>query len=583
MDERLPGKEAPGPDPPPRSGRGAHRALLYLVLALLVIAGVCIGPSRFGQRQRRAEKDIAQVIAQLVAADAQRVAEGDSSHAALVNFYRARKLRPAWTEGGVPTERARALVRALRAAAAHGLDPDRYHVAALDSLIRVSGAARDSAVDRSWSAGQLDLGLTRAYFGYATDRFAGRFVPERVLPDWVAGRGRTIDLEAHLESALREDRIEESFAALDPPAAEYGKLVAALATYRAIAAAGGWPVVPAGPTLAEGSSGSRVATLRRRLAASGDLDSASLDGERYDRTLADAVRRFQTRSGLRADGRVGGPELLALNVPVEDRIARLEINLERWRWSPEDFGERHVLVNLPEFLLQMRQRDTLVQAIPVVIGQDTTRTPVFDDLITYLVFGPTWRVPPSILRNEILPAARRDRHYLEKRFMRVYEGEAKGSVELRGDSIPWRKLDPDSLDLWVRQDPGPENPLGRVKFMLPNPWDVYLHDSPARGAFSQVDRRASHGCVRVQDPIALAKWLLQDRNPPWDSLAIVAAMDSSRDSIVGLKKAFPVHLVYRTAWVDSIGRVHFRHDVYGYDSLHARAVGRPLEGMSRTR
>jgi len=546
-------------------------------LTLIAFIGICLRPSQLEQRQRRVENP-EQVLKRLIAADAERVATGDSSHADLVRFYQTRRLKPAWLRSGRPSPRARTLLQTLFAAKWHGLDPEDYGASALDSAVTRLSAHRDTSEDSGWIAASLDRRLTNAYLKYANDRLAGRFVPDKLIPNWHGAPRRRLYLGSHLEDALRTGRIEQSLEPLDPPRPEYRKLEEVLATYRAIADAGGWPVVPDGEVLNVGMRSPRVVPLRKRLLASGDLLSRGKKGPdttsaRFDADLLSAVRRFQTRHGLRPDGRVGKPELTALNIPVEDRIARIEINMERWRWSPEDFGPRHVIVNLPEFMVHLVHGDTLIQAIPAVIGQDTTRTPVFDDQITYIVFGPTWRVPHSILKNELLPALKRDKHYLEQHFMRVFDGTKNSAEELRSDSIPWRKLDPDSPKVWVRQDPGPENPLGRVKFMLPNPWDIYLHDSPSRGPFMRVDRRASHGCVRVEKPFDLATWLLQDKRATWDSLHIVTAMDSSSDRVVGLPKPFPVHFVYRTAWVDTLDRLEFRNDVYGYDTLHAHAVG----------
>jgi murein L,D-transpeptidase YcbB/YkuD len=550
-----------------------------IIIAMVAFVGICLRPSSIDQRQRVESPDA--VLRRLIEADAERVAAGDSSHAELVRFYQNRHLKPAWLRGGKPSPRARTLIQTFFEATWHGLNPEDYGATVLDSALNRLATVRDIDEDRGWIAASLDRRLTNAFFHYASDRLAGRFNPEKVISTWHGAQRRHRYMGDLLESGLRNGRFEEELSELDPLDPDYEKLTDALATYKAIAETGGWATVPDGPVLIVGQTSPRIIPLRKRLLASGDLHgrgNAKPDttSQVFSADLLTAVRRFQTRHGLRADGRVGAPELAALNIPVEDRIARLEINMERWRWSPADTTGRHVIVNLPEFMVHLYQGDTLVQAIPAVIGQDTTRTPVFDDQITYIVFGPTWRVPQSILRNELLPSLKKDKNYLSKHFMRVFDGTRSTATELRADSIPWRKLDPESLKIWVRQDPGPENPLGKVKFMLPNPWDIYLHDSPVRGPFLRVDRRASHGCVRVEKPFALAMWLLQDKRATWDSLRIATAMDSSADRVVGLPKAFPVRFEYRTAWVDTLERVHFRSDVYGYDTLHARTVGIPF-------
>lgn len=550
-----------------------------------------------------------------LADDSLRAARGDSTALEMLRFYQAHRRRPAWLSGPRPSREARDLVALLLAAEDHGLSPADYDAAPLDTMLRMLDEARearsrdsvrvsnsrvaalrklggmpkqplagDSLLSDGWLLATLDRRLTRSYLRFAAHRAYGRWRPDTLTPAWHTLPPARRDLVEHLADALRHRTIAASLDSLDPKRPEYARLRDALAWLRAVQAAGGWPEVPRGEPLRWGADDPRVAAVRRRLAASGDLVAArerDTTSTFYDAELAGAVRTFQRRHGLRPSGQVHDVDVRAMNVPVEDRIERVAINLDRWRITIPDFGERHLVVNLPEFALHVFERDTLRQTIGAVIGQDTTRTPVFDDLVTYLVFGPTWRVPMSILRNEILPAMKRDRKYLEKNHMRVFGGTSKKAVELRGDSIPWRRLHPDSIRFYVRQEPGPDNPLGRVKFMCPNPWDVYLHDTPSRGPFQRMDRRASHGCVRLERPLDLARWLLFDKNPPWDSLAIATAMDSSADRVIGLKTPVPVHFVYRTAWVDSAGRANFRSDVYGYDTLHARAVGRPLERLPR--
>lgn len=591
------------------------------IVLLGVVAAILITWLRWGGevldlwRHRPIGVPFEQSFRAQLATDSLKAERGDSTAAAMLRFYHANRRRPAWLSGDRPSRQARELVELLLATEEHGLSPTDYDAAPLDTMLRMLDEARearsrdsvrisrsrvaalrklggmpdqplagDSLLSDGWLLATLDRRLTRSYLTLAAHRAYGRWAPDTLTPAWHTLPPARHDLVGHLADALRHRTIAASLDSLDPKRPEYARLRDVLGWLRAVEAAGGWPRVPAGEPLRWGARHERVAAVRRWLAATGDLVAtkpADTTSTYYDTPLATAVRTFQRRHGLRPSGQVHDADVRAMNVPVEDRIERVAINLDRWRISVPDFGERHLIVNLPEFALHVWERDTLRHTIGAVIGQDTTRTPVFDDLVTYLVFGPTWRVPASILRNEIHPAAKRDKHYLVKNHMRAFDGTSSRATELRSDSIPWRKLEPDSLKFYVRQDPGPENPLGRVKFMCPNPWDVYLHDTPSRGPFGRMDRRASHGCVRIERPLDLARWLLFDKNPPWDSAAISVAMDSSADRVIGLKTPVPVHFVYRTAWVDSTGRPNFRSDVYGYDTLHARAVGRPLERIRR--
>jgi murein L,D-transpeptidase YcbB/YkuD len=279
----------------------------------------------------------------------------------------------------------------------------------------------------------------------------------------------------------------------------------------------------------------------------------------YSAELADAVRDFQRTRTLEPDGRLGPETQAELVVPVEERLRQITLNLERWRWVPDDFGATTVLVNIPGYTLDVEQDRTIVDSMAVVVGGKGWETPVFGDQIEHLVLNPYWNVPPRILAEEVLPHIQRDPSYLAAHDMEVVRGESDSAAPA---------ADPQLLGvdrgLRVRQRSGPANPLGQVKFMFPNRYNVYLHDTPSQSTFARADRSASHGCIRVERPVELAELLL--RGSSWSPERLRTTIDSGQPAHVPLPKKLPVYLLYFTASVRPDGELHFYEDVYGIDA-----------------
>jgi murein L,D-transpeptidase YcbB/YkuD len=355
----------------------------------------------------------------------------------------------------------------------------------------------------------------------------------------------------------------------------YERFKAALAEYRALEAAGGWPTVPTGPTLRLGMTDERVAVLAARLAVTNDLTSedAGAAGTFYDETIAAGVRRFQARHGLAADGAVGPATLAALRVPVAARIEQLRVNLERARWVFYDPESEFLVVNIAGFQLYHVRRGEIVWRTRVQVGRPYRQTPIFRAEMTYLVVNPTWTVPPGILRNDILPAVRRDSGYLAARNIDVFDQNGArvdpATVDWNGRrSFPYRFV----------QRPGPDNALGRIKFMFPNEHAVYLHDTPSRDLFERDSRAFSSGCIRVENPFELSKLLLGSARA---EERFEALQKSGRTETVFLDKPMPVLLLYWTAEVDAEGRVSFFSDLYERDAGVAAALAEPFMGPER--
>jgi murein L,D-transpeptidase YcbB/YkuD len=393
----------------------------------------------------------------------------------------------------------------------------------------------------------LDLLLTDALVRLAYQSRFGRVDPERLDPNWNYTRDlRGLDPAATLLKAIDSAELKSFIASLIPSLPFYQRLRETLSTYRQIAAQGGWPSIGAGATLKPGMTDRRVPSLRRRLAATGDLpQGVAVDGDEYDSAVVEAVKTFQDRHGLTADGAIGPGTLAALNVPVEQRIDQIRATLERCRWVMNDLPDRFVLVNVAGFQAYFAEDRQLKWSTRVVVGKPYTKTPVFRADMKYIVLNPTWTIPPSIVRKEVLPGIRRDPNYLAK----------KGFKQINGQFV---------------QPAGERNALGRIKLMFPNSHSVYLHDTPSKSFFDETSRTFSHGCVRVQKPVELAALALED--PAWSVEAIEAAIATGKTKTIMLKEPLPVLILYWTAAVDPDGRVRFLPDVYGRDPAIVRAL-----------
>ena len=479
-------------------------------------------------------------------------------------FYAARRYQPAWIDGTRPRPQLDALLGAIDSAGTHGLDPELYDLGPLSEarsrverrILRPSGFAADQVAP-------LDLRLTAAWLEYASDLANGVTDRPHADPMWKI-KPREIDLLPVLNKAVDENRVAESLEDLCPANPEYRRLSEVHEKYRQIADAGGWPSLPGALTLRPGQRSAHLPVLVKRLAATGDLagDPAQVPAT-YDARLQEAVRRFEARHGLPDSPSLTREAVAAMNVPVSTRIRQIELNMERWRWFPRDLGDRHIRVNVPEYHLEVWERGRTALSMKVIVGATDKPTPIFSDTMTTVVFAPFWNVPDSIANDETLPALMSDPDYLTRNNLEVVS--TSGEV-VDPSTIDWMQAqDGGTFPYRFRQRPGTTNSLGRVKFVFPNDFDVYLHDTPATALFQKNDRALSHGCVRVEQPVALAEYLLEG-SERWDAPRIQAAMNSGEEQHVKLPHPIEVHLMYWTARVDEKGTVHFFNDIYGHDA-----------------
>src|SRR5262245_4225160 len=438
-------------------------------------------------------------------------------------FYRRRGFRLAWIRAGAfggTTVRweGSAFLKCLQEAWQEGLDPDEYPVDELaQQFSRIGRSA--SATEVAW----LDARLSYTFLEYAAHLYRGRINPKRISASWqVASHNR--ELTTVLEEALTNKNICGSLTRLAPALPAYVGLRKVLGVYHEIAREGGWPIVPEQQSLRKGARGEAVRVLRRNLTRQGDLASPSPENDSvFDENLASAVRHFEARNGLPVDG-IADPEMLSVaNVSVEAVIRQIELNLERLRWLPEEVGRSYLSVNIPDYRLQLIEDNRTVLEMRVVVGTKENPTPVFSDQMTHLIFNPFWNIPDSIAVKETLPLLRKDERYAGKHGIQVV---MKGDEEevLDPSEIGWKDITQDaaSFPYLLRQRPGPQNALGKVKFMFPNQYNIYLHDTPSRKLFNQPERDYSHGCVRVEHPAELAEYLLRDK-PGWNATRIEKA------------------------------------------------------------
>lgn len=482
-------------------------------------------------------------------------------------LYAARQQTLVWSSGDKPSKQSTRALETLRAAETHGLNRARYGEAEITTL-QAELMTRDDGKDpeRANRLADLDVRLTSALLLLGRHVAIGASKPQIVDARWNIRRASP-DLVAALDLALAVG-VTGFLDAVGPRHPEYGALQKSLASLRGQATRG-WPTVPR-VTLRMGQSHSAVTALRQRLANGGYLPStAAQDSPRYDADVEAALGRFQEHHALKPTGHLDPATLAAMNVPLEARLSQVAMNLERWRWLPDDLGARHLLVNIPYFHLIAREDGKAVLDTRVVVGKPGNETPTFSDEMTHVVFSPYWNIPETIALEETAPAIARDPNYLARNNMEVVN--ASGGV-VPASSIPWG--DEQAVrGLSFRQRPGATNALGLVKFMFPNQHNVYLHDTPTDSLFSRIGRAFSHGCVRVEEPETLAAYVLRDQ-PKWTAEAIHDAMRAGEEQHVKLSQPLPVHLIYMTAWVDDRGGLHFQDDVYGYDVKQARAKSR---------
>jgi len=457
-------------------------------------------------------------------------------------------------------DRVDAVTAVLGDAAAEGLDPAAYHPTA---IARRQGDRSDEGV------ATLDVLVSDAVLRYARDVRYGRSRP-RVTAE--AALDPTPEPVPLVQVVVEAGDVSAALHALPPRHPEYRALRAVLADHRALLAAGvQWAVVSDGPTIRPGNSDPAVPVLRARLAATGEYTGdTQTKSQKLDPPLVDAVKAFQETHGLGKDGTVGPLVRAALNVGPATRVEQLVANMERWRWVPDDLGTRRVMVNIAAARVRFVDGDRTRFEGPVIVGETDKATPTFSSSITQVIFNPSWTVPDKIARKELLPKVQRDGAYFARQGIRLIGSWQPSTAGDDSEKVDWGGAR-GAAGFRLRQAPGPQNPLGRVKFLLPNVFGVYLHDTSNRGLFRRERRLLSHGCVRVGGALELADEILSDHGT-WSPERRDRILAGWKTTTITLDAPVPVHLMYETASVDASGRVHFIDDVYGRDRRLADAL-----------
>ena len=479
------------------------------------------------------------------------------SHIGVQRFYEKRGYDPIWMTGEGLNADGETLLDALRASAEHALDPRAYDADRLEQLAFNAETLSQRAA--------VEVALSHSYIAFARDMMTGRVEPNEVNKS-INIFPRAPDPANLLSLVHASDDFARALDALSPNTPNYARLKAQLAIYRAKARAGGFTLIPPGETLKPGMSDPRLATLRTRLAEQDLFTPASHVGDIYDGKLVEAVERFQERHGLAVDGIIGRNTLAELNVPIEARIAQMKLNMERRRWMADELGEFYVFVNLADQNLKVVSGAKTIHTTRVVVGKPYHATPVFSDEITYAEVNPFWTVPYSIATREYLPLLQNNPGAMLAKRIRVFSGNR----EVDPYAVNWAAYSRRNFPFTLRQDPGPGNALGRIKFMFPNKFSIYIHDTPSKSLFSRAQRSFSHGCIRAEDPFDLGAVLLG--RDGWNKARLLTLRDRGQRRVINLATPIPVHLTYLTAWVNKDGSTHFRRDIYGRDKVLSQAL-----------
>ncbi|PKU26541.1 murein L,D-transpeptidase [Telmatospirillum siberiense] len=492
-------------------------------------------------------------------AETTRIAGEEVDLGQLRAFYQPRGWRPAWNDT------ADKLIGTLSAADQEGLPTEGLHLTAI--------AQRRTAGGTPGLADQ-DMLITDALLRYANAMRGQRVDPTHIEDDWFLPTP-PFDAQAFLQEHARD--MATALRGLQPPYAGYQLLRQKLAELKAIAAAGDWPKVPAGPTIKPGDIDDRIPAIRARLMATGELPQGDRAQTLYDEQLLAAVQLFQRRHGLADEGALGRQTITAMNLSAAQLARQVAVNMERWRWLPQRLEDNHIVVNVPGAWLEVVDGGRAILSMRVVVGDPDHPTPAMHAQMTSLVLNPTWRVPASIATDEILPKLKKDPGYLIANDLElVSDAFPSGSPESQGVGISWQ--DRSSIPWPIRQRAGSDNALGRIKFNIPNNDDIYLHDTPNHKAFTRALRALSHGCVRLEKPDQLALYVLKDKD--WSQERLDSEIGAGNTRTLTLGKRLPVWLLYWTNWVDAESVLQIRDDVYGRDQRLAAALARPLRSGS---
>lgn len=469
----------------------------------------------------------------------------------LAKFYQLRQYRPIWNDGQHYSDKARQLLNVIYQAGNYGLNPFDYDAKILRSFLQAN------AIDQTLLT-KSDIVFTHAFVKLASHIRNGRLSNHQNLQE------DQYQLLSKLNSAIEQDNIVDAIKKLQPGHSTYKNLVEALNQYKKIQL-DSHNITLSKRSYELGDHSDEIPRIRKRLHALGDLTDEDLDSHVYNEKLMKSVSHFQQRHGLAPDGVLGKQTLRELNAPIWRRIQQLELNLARAQSLPNISIGKHLVINIPAYKLYLYDNQQLTYQSNVVVGKKKHETPVISSELTKIILSPYWHVPKSITRNEIIPKLLIDPDYLSKNNMRLISTHSVNRHYVDPSTIDWTSIDIDNLNFRVRQEPGNQNSLGKIKFYFPNNYSVYLHDTPSRGLFVKPQRAFSHGCIRLEDPFGLAEKLLAAETG-WSKYDLLDLSRQTKSKPLRLEAPVPIHLTYMTAWADDQGVVNFRPDIYNRDT-----------------
>ncbi len=507
-------------------------------------------------------------------------------------FYRENKFLPVWSSNGNLTSKVKDFITVIKLSYEDGLTPKKYHINEINAILNKIKSNNKSIFDFSSNnleknsdlislLGDLDLLLTDAFFLYTSHLVYG----ENIIINKNKKRKtfyfsqmfdkKSVDLFQEFNNALNGD-IKDVLSNLAPSYSGYIKLKEKLLEYLDIADNGGWKKIPSGKKLKIGDHGIRVSLLQERLRATGELDINEKnieDDAVFDKSLEEAVMRFQDSHDLDVDGEVSTETLKELNIPIATRIKQIKINMDRLRLLPNDLGERYVIINIPNFLLEVHDKNRLIFNMPVIVGRVGWRSCILSSKIINMEINPYWYVPRNIAIKEILPELKNDPNVLKQNEIRTFKKMDGKDVEIDSSKEDWANVESKNFSYLFRQDPGVLNPLGKVKFVFPNNCTIFLHDTPSPDLFTYSRRDFSHGCIRIGKPLELATYLVKNQTP-WTKEKLLSKIESGKQETIKLANPLNIYVIYETVWVDANSILQFREDIYNMNNFPV-AIDKP--------
>lgn len=493
----------------------------------------------------------------------------------LPRFYENRGFNPAWIDNGKITPNGLALIKCIRNADEQGLNSSDYHLSLIESYgVKFLFGTNNRIGDQR----NLEILLTDAFMMLASHIYFGKVDTDSAVADWNIQRDEpTLRIDSKLQEAIDSNNIVRAFEKLQPNIKKYEALKSSLAFFKSLKTEE-WKTLSLVKSIKLGDTSSLLPIIRNQLKL---LGYAPLDSESttYDSAFGGIVALFQEENGFNNDSVIGRLFIKALNTSPAKRIDIIRVNMERTRWLPKDFPTRYINVNIANQRMDVIEDEDTMLTCRAIVGKTYRSTPIFSAKMTYLVFSPTWTVPPGILSADVIPQLKKGPEYLQKKQMKIIRFDG---TEIPYDSINWKKMSSKNFPYMVRQIPGPHNSLGLVKFMFPNQYNVYIHDTPDRTLFAKDDRAQSSGCIRIEKPFELAQYLLSP-NPKWNDSLIYDAMTLGIERTVSIPQAIPVFITYFTAWANKNGTIEFRRDIYERDEKVLKALNEKPTAFFKTK